>query len=307
MDLKEIEQWGRKLLEREAKKRGVRDPGAYTQAELIRLILRHDYSARNLRGAAKLVFEVLDGAKDALRSPKQPGKRAFSWDRGTYERPQDAPFWHPDEEPPESVQGHGGVDLVAEANEREAERLRRAAQQGEAVAAGSPQDGAPSEVRPDAPASSAATASEPANVLPQRPTQSEQPAATGGELADAEAEAFADDTAAGYIRDERASSEPEHVILGPHPKNGLRLRWRVGESGIARARAVLGTPGELALRVVAVRVDASSVVHTEITDHGPVDRDGVLIAPAPSDATRHITSIGLRNADRFVSIAHASD
>lgn len=369
MDLNDLERWGRRLLEREAKKRGVRDPGAHTQAELIRLILRHDYSARNLRGTAKLVIEALDSAKDALRTPKQPGKRAFSWDRGTYERPQDAPFWEAGEAPPESVQGHAGVDLVAEANERERERLRRAAEASEAArspagegvagarVADSIQASAQSGVRHEAhepspalrgaargveaaSAASASTAAPPLESVPPsgnepwpaapgftrelerdhakfaadvlhhvpavaRTAELEAPAAMGGQWT--EAEELADDTAATYARDERGSGEPEHVIMGPHPKNGLRLRWRVGEAGIARARAVLGTPGELALRVVAVRVDAAAVVRAEITDHGPVDRDGVLIAPAPSDATRHITSIGLRNATRFVSIAHASD
>ncbi len=98
----------------------------------------------------------------------------------------------------------------------------------------------------------------------------------------------------------------EQLSYGAHSEYGLSLRWQVTSSGVERARLVLGGPGELAVRIVAVRVDAHAEVQTEIVDHGPVEHIGVWIAPLPAKGARYVSSIGLRTAERFVSIAHAA-
>jgi len=98
----------------------------------------------------------------------------------------------------------------------------------------------------------------------------------------------------------------EQLTYGPRSEYGVSLRWQVTSGGVERARLVLGGPGELAVRIIAVRVDAHAEVHSEILDHGPVEHTGVWIAPLSTKATRYVSSIGLRTAERFVSIAHAA-
>jgi hypothetical protein len=83
---------------------------------------------------------------------------------------------------------------------------------------------------------------------------------------------------------------------------GLCLSWKVTPEGMARARAVLGQPGELAVRLVIIAPDAERVVRTDITEHGPVHEDGEWLAPRSEG--RCFAAVGLRAEDRFVSITH---
>jgi hypothetical protein len=56
-----IERWTRHLLEAEAHKRGIRDPEARSQPELLWAIAQHDVSARQgLRSARRLVSSIVD-------------------------------------------------------------------------------------------------------------------------------------------------------------------------------------------------------------------------------------------------------
>jgi hypothetical protein len=98
--------------------------------------------------------------------------------------------------------------------------------------------------------------------------------------------------------------DAQQISCDTRSTRGLQLRWRVTEAGVARARAVLGAPGELAVRVVAVRTETGARVSTEITDHGPVAASGDWLAPLQPRAARYVSSIGLRHGERFVSIAH---
>ena len=86
---------------------------------------------------------------------------------------------------------------------------------------------------------------------------------------------------------------------------GLRLRWEVSEAGTERARAVLGSSGELAIRIVTISPDQERVVRSEITEHGPVGPSGQWTTPLADSGSRGFASIGLRADDRFVSIVHA--
>jgi hypothetical protein len=86
----------------------------------------------------------------------------------------------------------------------------------------------------------------------------------------------------------------------------LHLAWKVTEQGAARARAVLGADGELILRIVSVRPDPAQIVHSEVTEHGPIEPKGEWTAQLPTEDTHCVSAIGLRSRGRFVSIVHAS-
>jgi hypothetical protein len=80
----------------------------------------------------------------------------------------------------------------------------------------------------------------------------------------------------------------------------------VSEQGADRARILLGMRGELALRIVSVREDADHVVHSEVTEHGPIESTGEWTAQLETADTHCVSAIGLRSAGRFVSIVHCS-
>jgi hypothetical protein len=88
------------------------------------------------------------------------------------------------------------------------------------------------------------------------------------------------------------------------PATGLLLHWRITDTGMRRARAVLGHDGELAIRVIAIRPDPHSVVRSEITEHGPVPPSGQWQAPALAGTARCLLALGLRDGERFVAIVH---
>jgi hypothetical protein len=97
---------------------------------------------------------------------------------------------------------------------------------------------------------------------------------------------------------------PDRIECQGGADEGLRVRWQVSEDGRRRARAVLGHDGELAVRLVTIRPDAQRVVRSEITEHGPVDEQGEWTAERVQGPARCFAAIGLRDGDRFVSIAH---
>jgi hypothetical protein len=57
---------------------------------------------------------------------------------------------------------------------------------------------------------------------------------------------------------------------------------------------------------VSVHADAAYTVHSQVTDHGPVDSSGEFTTQLASPDAHCVTSIGLRSAERFVSIVHNS-
>jgi hypothetical protein len=86
----------------------------------------------------------------------------------------------------------------------------------------------------------------------------------------------------------------------------LKLSWQVSRQSAERAQKLLGSPGELALRVVAVRADSTSIITSEITDHGPIAPSGEWHMVLPSADAHCVSAVGLRHGERFVSIAHES-
>jgi hypothetical protein len=97
----------------------------------------------------------------------------------------------------------------------------------------------------------------------------------------------------------------DRIELTALPSRMLHIAWSTTEAGKARAQAVLGSEGELALRVVAITPDPTRVVRSDITERGPVDAVHEWLAPAIEPGSRCFAAIGLRAGDRFVAIAHA--
>lgn len=95
------------------------------------------------------------------------------------------------------------------------------------------------------------------------------------------------------------------IELRALPGRTLHISWHTTEAGQARAQAVLGTEGELAVRVVAITPDPTRVVRSEITERGPVERVHEWTAPAIEAGSRCFAAIGMRAGGRFVAIAHA--
>ena len=80
----------------------------------------------------------------------------------------------------------------------------------------------------------------------------------------------------------------------------LAIRWNVTSMGVERARMVLGEEGVLAVRVMVVAPDATTV---------PVEQTNLPAAGQTwlDDVTPRalcVAAIGLRSSDRFVAIAH---
>ena len=225
MALTRIERWTRDVLEHEARKRGIRDPEVRTHAELVRLILRHDYaSPHSLRNARKLLGSLLETAGVTLRSYAPPVPQAPVRER----RPTPAATRTP-------------------------------------IAAG--------------PAPKLPAASEPPPPPEAAPANS-KPRAAGS-----------------------SSVRLDHSRPGPRE---LHVRWEISEQAAARARSLLGSDGELAVRLVSVRADPTHVVLSDVTEHGPIDAAGEWVAELASADTHCVTSVGVRDAGRFVSIVHRS-
>jgi len=77
------------------------------------------------------------------------------------------------------------------------------------------------------------------------------------------------------------------------------IAWKLDDVGVERARLVLGSDGALALRVV--RVGSDGRARTEDSAVEVVDSVGLEV----SVGDVLVVSVGVRDGDRFVSIAHA--
>ena len=261
MALSRIERWTRDVLEHEARKRGIRDPELRSHAELVRLILRHDYaSPHSIRNARKLIGSLLETAGVTLRSYAPPVPTTPLNER----RP--APVTYPDAE-------HSSRPVTYP----DAEHSSRLATYPDAEHSSRPATYPDAEhsIAPAAPKLTAAAspgAPEPA-ASPKPPT----PASSSVRL--------------------------DHSRSGPRE---LHVRWQISEQAAARARSLLGSDGELAVRLVSVRADPTHVVLSDVTEHGPIDHAGEWVAELASADTHCVTAVGVRDAGRFVSIVHRS-
>ena len=109
-----------------------------------------------------------------------------------------------------------------------------------------------------------------------------------------------------------APTKPEEVPAAPsriaikRDRAELQLSWQVNDADTERARKLLGHRGELALRVVTVRADPSTIVKSEITEHGPLTASGAWTLLLPTTDANCVSAIGIRHGERFVSIVHDS-
>jgi hypothetical protein len=283
MPVNRFEQWTRKWLEGEARKHGVRDPEVLSHAELLKVILRDAPRAtqKGLRSARRLVGTLIDVANAALPSAREyrpPSAAEPHWRQRPGSGPEDPSF-----RPPTWPEPRTAEDRPVAAPEQPASWAQSAGDAAEPSWAPTGDQAAP---QPSW-APSAERAGEPSWVPTQarRDAGWEPTAAPGPQPTAAEEEA----------------STIEQTRLEP---DSLQLRWHVTESGAARARALLGAPGELAIRLVSVRADPGTVVQSDVTEHGPVERAGEWTAQLAGADVHCVTAVGLRAAGRFVSIAH---
>ncbi|HET8939548.1 MAG TPA: hypothetical protein VFN67_39180 [Polyangiales bacterium] len=113
------------------------------------------------------------------------------------------------------------------------------------------------------------------------------------------------------------AEEPQPLAAGASPvvpsslqlrreAGQLELSWQVNARDKQLAQRLLGGPGELSLRIVCVQADATQVVRSSVTEHGPLDPNGVWSWTLPGPDTHCVGAVGVRQGDRFISIAHQS-
>jgi hypothetical protein len=324
LDLSRIEAWTRGMLEAEARRRRIRSPEFRTRSELIRLILKHQYGDRvsagreriakgvrayeQARGLLKgVVSSALSAVPEPLDSllglrartrhepPRPPQPRDDHPPKGAHRdwAPQppehDAPPAVPGEPPldqaaprmasgpaprtrtfvEEPIRTHSMARLLASQGHRE----RALAIYEELLA----QNSADEALRGEAEGVRNGLPIDPP-LLPDRPLVLERVT---------------------------LPDSGDSLRCEGEPREGLQLRWHISDDGQRRARAVLGSEGELAARLVVIRPDPEQVVRSEVTEHGPVAADGAWVSPPLPDAARCFAAVGLRDGDRFVAIVHA--
>lgn len=104
------------------------------------------------------------------------------------------------------------------------------------------------------------------------------------------------------------AEHPSRLVL-QRAEAELQVTWDVTPLAVDRARVLLGEAAqqaELALRVVSVRPDPAHVVLSEVSEHGPIDANGVWTILLPSAQAHCVSSVGVRHGEHFVSIVHES-
>ncbi len=100
-----------------------------------------------------------------------------------------------------------------------------------------------------------------------------------------------------------ASATGSSVSL-PSVGEAHAVAWCVDEDGLERGRVLLGAEGALTLRIVRVLSLPGHTVEVRQDDR-PVETSGWSAIDVPAK-TRVVAAVGLLEADRFVSIAHAA-
>jgi hypothetical protein len=296
LDLSGIEAWTRELLDEVARKRGIRNPEFRRRGELVRLLLRRQYGmrlqagrervARGVHVAAqvrdllgKLVSSALEAAPPPLTPPVTP--------------PLSSPPTPPPEEasnqPPPSPARDAPLATTRTLMERPV-RTRAAARA--LAAAGHAQRAIELyaelvERAPDDAALAAEAAGLRRGELPPSPL-----AAPALDIAHPRAS-------------QRASGEDRLTCDGDF-ETGIALHWRICEAGVRRARAVLGSEGQLTVRLISIEPDPELVVRSTIIEHGPVARQGAWHSPGLPRQYRCLAAVGLLAGTRFVAIVHAA-
>ncbi|MFI5309347.1 MAG: hypothetical protein ACHQ53_18475 [Polyangiales bacterium] len=318
LDLSRIEAWSREMLEGEARRRGVRAPEFRTRGELVRLILRHQYgdrfnagrdriaeARRNLQQARELVATALGAALTALPEPfdalmrlrnRLPGPSPRRSPVVRVHEPSSPPVIEPSPAPVVAAPVVADVPKPAEPPPRVSPATRTFVEEP---------------IRTRSMARLLAVQGHKERALAIYAELIEQQTESPALREEAEAVRRGDPIEAPVLPApgaelERPSAPDAGDILSSEgePSTGLLLRWHITEPGLRRARAVLGSEGELAVRVISIRPDDERVVRSEITEHAPVDASGEWQTPPLAAAVRCFAAAGLRQGDRFVAIVH---
>lgn len=343
LDLSRIEAWTRGMLEAEARRRGIRGPEFRTRADLVRLILRHQYGDRLSAGRDRIAQgrqaiararELVGTAVSAFASVLPEPLDALARLRARLPSSPPAPVVRP------RPVGARSVTAAVDSRVRvpAPSPVESSAQHQPTVVSAPP---APAVVEP------ALARTRTFIEEPIRTRSMARLLAAQGHRERALAiyeELLAQDGSDQALRDELAAvrrGEPittptlpeppsalEHFVLPDagdrlfcqgQVSTGFLLRWQITEAGIARARAVLsrdgtgrdgtgrdgtGRDGELAVRVICIRPDPDHAVRSEVTEHGPLPASGEWQAPPLPGAARCFAAVGLRRDERFVAIVH---
>jgi hypothetical protein len=279
LDLSGIEAWTRELLDEVARKRGIRNPEFRRRGELVRLLLRQQYGMRLQAGRER----VARGVQVAGQVRELLGKLVSS----AFEAPP--PPAAPSSVPPPPSPA---PDALAATNRTFLDRPARTRSEARALArAGHGQRALEVyaeliERAPDDSALAGEAAALRRGELPPAP-----PAARSPEVAR-----------------QQASPRPpgeDRLACAGGSETGLALHWRISEAGVRRARAVLGSDGQLTVRLISVEPDPERVVRSTIIEHGPVAREGDWRSPQLPPQHRCLAAVGLLAGTRFVAIVHA--
>ncbi|MEM9192141.1 MAG: hypothetical protein AAGF12_23415 [Myxococcota bacterium] len=93
------------------------------------------------------------------------------------------------------------------------------------------------------------------------------------------------------------------MVALPMDGASLLVAWQLAPEAIARAQAVLGSPGELTARVVIVAPDKQTFLRHETLEREAEPDGEWLLRELPAGA-KITASIGVRTDARFVSAAH---
>lgn len=311
MDLTQLTALARQVLEAEAAKRGMRHVERRSRRDLARYIVTHDYQARSTEGARNLLGALVQTAVSTLpgplaalarlplSTPASPGRAAANV------RPPAA------SRAPRESGGRAHTPPSA----------ATIAPAPESKADGAHETGAPSTrsfveepIRTHSMARLLAVQGHRERALSiyeELLAKNSADAALGREAAalrDGHPLTFAPgELPAPHARDKAAVALPsshDRIECEPRGDGALCVRWNVSDAGMARARVLLGGRGELAVRVVDIRPDPARVVRSEITEHGPVPSEGEWTTQLGKGGARSFATVGLREAERFVSIAH---
>jgi len=296
MDLRTLETWTRQALEGEATRRGIRDAHLRSRVELVRLIVQRA-SLRPLQRGRRRVSDGLsklsqarwafDTTVEAIaamvatssRPPAPRTEQAGAVAPTHVSRPHDPP----------AVEWTAATSIETPASSSSVESLAGAVSVATAFEA--IDDLGLAGVSTTTAAISVSDDMEDSEKSHEDslPPASEVPWLDWSAADDAQA-SVPDDSLQWQLTD------PLHA----------RIRYAVSEEGIRRARAILGGPGELSVRVVAALPSRQSIVTTEVLDQRPVPSRGTFTVGPLAPSTRCVVSLGMCNGQRFVSIAHAS-
>jgi hypothetical protein len=300
LDLSGIEAWTRELLDDVARKRGIRNPEFRRRGELVRLLLRQHYGLRLQAGRER----VARGVHAASQVRDLLSKLVSSAFEGLPPPVVSALEVRPDVE----VRSSPAAPVPAQPERPPPEP---AAQAAPAATTRTFQEG-PARTRSVARALAASGYTERAmQVYAELIAAAGDDSALAAEAATvrrgdpAPAPLAAASVEVPRSRSKQLPPTDDRLSCEAAPGGGYSLRWQISEAGVRRARAVLGSAGQLTARLISIERDPELVVCSSIVEHGPLPRTGEWHSPRLRPHHRCLAAVGLLAGTRFVAIVHA--